>query len=251
MTLPSIEILALTGLPEIKPGDNLVALIVAVIHANKIKIGEGDIFVVAQKIVSKAEGSVVALDTIHPSARAMEWANQYDRDPRVIELVLREAHRIIKMERGVIIAETRHGFVCANAGVDVSNIDEGFAVLLPKDPDRAAAELHAQLSLEFTAHTPVIVSDTFGRPWREGLVNVALGVAGMPPMEDYRGTRDASGKPLHATILAVADEIASAAELVMRKSARIPVAIVKGMPHRPHAGSGAELIRKKENDLFR
>jgi coenzyme F420-0:L-glutamate ligase/coenzyme F420-1:gamma-L-glutamate ligase len=248
---PSIEIVPLAGLPEFKSGDDLAEFIAAAVRENNLRVGDGDIFVVAQKIVSKSEGKIVALDSVKPSARAVEWAEQYQRDPRVIEIVLREASRIIKMERGVIVAETRHGFVCANAGVDVSNVAEGFAVLLPDDPDRAAADLHAKLSSAFGAHTPVVVSDTFGRPWREGLVNVALGVAGISPMEDYRGTRDASGKELHATVIAIADEIASAAELVMRKSERIPVAIVKGIPNRGRGGSGTDLIRKKENDLFR
>jgi coenzyme F420-0:L-glutamate ligase/coenzyme F420-1:gamma-L-glutamate ligase len=251
VTVPSIEIVPLAGLPEFKIGDDLAKSIVAAVRENNLRVGDGDIFVVAQKIVSKSEGKIIALDSVRPSARAIEWAEQYQRDPRVIEIVLREASRIIKMERGVIVAETRHGFVCANAGVDVSNVAEGFAVLLPDDPDRAAADLHAKLTSAFAVHTPVIVSDTFGRPWREGLVNVALGVAGMSPLEDYRGKRDASGKELHATVIAAADEIASTAELVMRKSERIPVAIVKGIRGRGHAGSGADLIRKKENDIFR
>jgi coenzyme F420-0:L-glutamate ligase / coenzyme F420-1:gamma-L-glutamate ligase len=251
VTFPSIAIMPLAGLPEFKSGDDLAKLIVAAVRENNVRIGDGDIFVVAQKIVSKSEGKIVALDSVTPSARAIEWAEQYRRDPRVIEIVLREASRIIKMERGVIVAETRHGFVCANAGVDVSNVAEGFAVLLPDDPDRAAAELHAKLSGAFAAHTPVIVSDTFGRPWREGLVNVALGVAGMSPLEDYRGKRDASGKELHATLIAAADEIAAAAELVMRKSERIPVAIVKGISNSGRTGSGADLVRKRENDIFR
>lgn len=208
-------------------------------------------FVVAQKIVSKAEGRIVRLDSIEPSERAKMWAAQYGKDARVIELVLKEAARIVKMERGVIIAETPHGFVCANAGVDSSNTPKGTAALLPEDPDRSARKLQAGLSKHFGVPVGVIISDTFGRPWREGLVNVALGVAGIPPLIDYRGRRDAGGKIMQATIIALADELASAAELVMGKFDRVPVAIIQGVATVKRSGKGRELIRPAERDLFR
>ena len=206
---------------------------------------------VAQKIVSKAEGRIVRLDSIKPSVQATMWAAQYGKDARVIELVLKEAARIVKMERGVIVAETRHGFVCANAGVDTSNTPKGTAALLPEDPDRSARNLQAELSKLFGMPVGVIISDTFGRPWREGLVNVALGVAGIAPLIDYRGRRDAGGKVMQATIIALADELASAAELVMRKFDRVPVAIIQGAAGVKRSGKGRDLIRPAERDLFR
>jgi coenzyme F420-0:L-glutamate ligase/coenzyme F420-1:gamma-L-glutamate ligase len=220
-------------------------------RAQDLRIAEADVFVVAQKIVSKAEGRIVRLDSVAPSERARVWAQDWNKDARVIELVLREGKRIVKMERGVIIAETRHGFVCANAGVDVSNAADGTAILLPENPDASARTLQAQLSAAFGVHVGIVISDTFGRAWREGLVNVALGVAGVSPLIDYRGQTDADGKLLQATIIAIADEIASAAELVMGKAERIPVAIVRGARTETRSGSGADLIRPADKDLFR
>lgn len=250
MTLP-IQIIPLAGLPEIQPRDDLSSLIAAATKSSSISIAANDIFVVAQKIVSKSEGRVVRLDSVHPSDRAVAWARENKKDPRVVELVFRESRSILKIERGIIVAETRHGFICANAGVDLSNVAPGSAVLLPEDPDRSARELCSALSSKFSAHTPVIISDTFGRPWRNGLTNVALGVAGIAPLLDYRGTPDATGRHLQATIIALADEIASAAELVMGKASNIPVVIVKGIPHTSAEGSAADLIRPKSEDLFR
>jgi len=246
-----VQIFPLPGVPEVKPGDDLSRLIIAAARAQDLRIAEADVFVVAQKIVSKAEGRIVRLDSIAPSERAWDWAKTWNKDARVIELVLREGKRIVKMERGVIIAETRHGFVCANAGVDVSNANDGTAILLPENPDTSARTLQAQLSAAFGVHVGIVISDTFGRAWREGLVNVALGVAGVAPLIDYRGQTDANGKLLQATIIAIADEIASAAELVMGKADRIPVAIVRGARFETRSGSGADLIRPAEKDLFR
>jgi coenzyme F420-0:L-glutamate ligase / coenzyme F420-1:gamma-L-glutamate ligase len=251
MPRPPIQIIPIDGLPEILPGDDLVRFIADAVHAADIGIADGDIFVVAQKIVSKAEGRIVRLDSLTPSPRAAAWAAEWGKDARVIELVLAGSARIVKMERGVIVAETRHGFVCANAGVDVSNAADGTAILLPEDPDASARALATGLRNRFGATLGVIVSDTFGRPWREGLVNVALGVTGLAPLIDYRGTRDASGKPMTATIIAAADEIASAAELVMGKSDGVPVAIVRGFAAQSREGSGRDLIRPAEKDLFR
>lgn len=248
---PALGIIPLTGLPEVAPGDNLAALIVEAAGRQGLAFSEGDVFVVAQKIVSKAEGRIVRLDSVAPSERASRWAAEHHKDPRVIELVLRESSGIVRMERGVIVARTRHGFVCANAGVDVSNTREGTALLLPEDPDSSARKLQEQLARAFGCHVGVIVSDTFGRPWREGLVNVALGVAGMAALADYRGQRDAHGKIMQATIIALADELAAAAGLVMGKLNRVPVAIVQGIAIKKDGGSGRDLIRAAERDLFR
>jgi coenzyme F420-0:L-glutamate ligase / coenzyme F420-1:gamma-L-glutamate ligase len=248
---PAVGIIPLTGLPEVAPGDDLAALIVEAAGRQGLAFTEGDVLVVAQKVVSKAEGRIVGLDSVAPSERASRWAAEYQKDPRVIELVLRESSGIVRMERGVIVARTRHGFVCANAGVDVSNTREGTALLLPEDPDTSARKLQEHLARAFGCHVGVIVSDTFGRPWREGLVNVALGVAGMEPLADYRGQRDAHGKIMQATIIALADELAAAAGLVMGKLDRVPVAIVQGIAIKKGSGSGRDLIRAAERDLFR
>jgi coenzyme F420-0:L-glutamate ligase / coenzyme F420-1:gamma-L-glutamate ligase len=245
-----IHITALAELPEIAPGDDLSALIVEAVKRQDLPINNGDIFVVAHKIVSKAEGKIVWLDSIQPSKRAEQWAAEYQKDPRVIELVLLESSRIVRMERGVIVAETRHGFICANAGVDVSNAPNGGAILLPEDPDRSARAMQIRLTNNFGVHVAVIIADSFGRPWREGLVNVALGVAGLAPLVDYRGKRDASGKVLQATLIAKADELAAAAELVMGKIDRVPVAIVQGVVSDDQAGSGRDLIRSAATDIF-
>lgn len=246
-----VEIFPLPGLPEITPGDDIAAAIAEAVRTHDMRIVEDDVFVVAQKIVSKAEGRIVRLAHIVPSERARLWADQWSKDARVVELVLRESKRIVRMERGVIVAETSHGFVCANAGIDVSNADAETAILLPADPDASARGLHAALCKVFACHVGIIVSDTFGRAWREGLINVALGVAGLNPLLDYRGQTDANGKPLQATVIAVADELAAAAELVMGKSDRIPVAIVRGAKLVSRSGRGADLIRPAEKDLFR
>jgi coenzyme F420-0:L-glutamate ligase/coenzyme F420-1:gamma-L-glutamate ligase len=251
VTAPSIEILALCGLAEIHPHDNLAKLIFDAAGRQQFTAREHDVFVIAQKVVSKAEGRIVRLDSIAPSARAIEWATEWNKDARHVEVVLRESKRIVRMERGLIIAETRHGFVCANAGVDASNAPEGCVILLPEDADRSARELQEALAKFFRAPVGVIISDTFGRPWRRGLTNVALGVAGIAPLLDYRGTEDRGGKTLHATVLAIADEIAAAAELVMGKLDGVPVAIVRGAP-RGNFGAGAiDLVRDAESDLFR
>jgi coenzyme F420-0:L-glutamate ligase/coenzyme F420-1:gamma-L-glutamate ligase len=246
-----MQLFPLPGLPEIGPGDDLARLITDAVRAQDFPIVSGDILVIAQKIVSKAEGQIVQLDSITPSERAAAWAKEWGKDARVIELVLRESKRIARMERGIVIAETRHGFVCANAGVDVSNAPEGTAILLPADPDGSARALQMRLGEEFGAGIGIVISDTFGRPWREGLVNVALGVAGVAPLIDYRGERDANGKLLQATIIALADELASAAELVMGKSERVPVVIIRGLRTKAPSGSGRDLIRPAEMDLFR
>jgi coenzyme F420-0:L-glutamate ligase / coenzyme F420-1:gamma-L-glutamate ligase len=251
MSIDTITITGLRGMPEVKQGDDLSSMIASATADAKLVVQERDIFVIAQKIVSKAEGRVVQLDSIVPSTGALEWAARYDKDPRVIEVVLRESKRVVRMDRGVIISETHHGFVCANAGVDASNTPEGTVVLLPEDPDGAARHIRQRLEGSFGVRVAVIVSDTFGRPWREGLVNVALGVSGMAPLIDYRGQIDSFGRGLRVTVLAVADELASAAELVMRKTDAVPVAIIRGFQYDAREASGRELIRASEHDLFR
>ncbi|MGC2419933.1 MAG: coenzyme F420-0:L-glutamate ligase [Candidatus Acidiferrales bacterium] len=246
-----IEIIPLMELPEVASGDDVARLLAEAAREQGLVPKQRDVFVVAQKIVSKAEGRIVHLDTIEPSERAERWAAEYNKDPRVIEIVLSEASSIVRMERGVIIAKTRHGFVCANAGVDLSNAPEGTALLLPEDPDRSASKLQEELTRAFGVHLGVIISDTFGRPWREGLVNVALGVAGMAPLVDYRGHRDAHGRTLQATVIAIADELAASAGLVMGKLNRVPVAVIRGVPLSDGTGTGRELIRPSDKDLFR
>ena len=244
-----IRIRGLEGMPEIHPGDNLCERILNALGTDPIR--PGAIFVVAQKIVSKAEGRIVRLETIAPSARAQQWAEKYNKDPRIVEVVFRESKRIVRMDRGVLIVETHHGFICANGGVDVSNAPKGSVVLLPEDPDRSAMQLCRELEMALHSPLAVIISDTFGRPWRQGLANVALGVAGLSPLKDYRGQTDFYGRALQATVLAVADELASAAELVMGKTLGIPVAAIEGFPLERVPGSGRDLIRPPEEDLFR
>jgi coenzyme F420-0:L-glutamate ligase/coenzyme F420-1:gamma-L-glutamate ligase len=208
---------------------------------------------VTHKVVSKAEGNLVDLTTIAPSALAVDWGERYEKDPRQVEVVLREAVRIVRMERGVLIAETRHGFVCANAGVDASNVSPDTVCLLPADPDRSAAGIRDGLKRELGVEVGVIISDSFGRPWRNGIVNVAIGVAGVPALADYRGLTDEAGYSLHVTVLAVADELAAAAELVMNKLDKRPVAIVRGyqFPISAEPGSGRDLLMDPARDMFR
>lgn len=247
--MKGLEILPVDGIPEVRPGDDLPALIFA---AAQGIFRSGDIMVVTHKIVSKAEGRLVRLGNVEPSAFAKEFAVRYEKDPRQVEVVLRESRRIVRMDRGIIISETHHGFVCANAGVDASNVPGDDTVcLLPLDPDASAARLQSNLLSRTGAEIAVIISDSFGRAWRQGITNVAVGVAGMNPLADYRGETDPHGHPLTASILAVADELAATAELVMGKIAGIPVAIVRGYPYQRGSGTGKDLLMEPERDLFR
>jgi coenzyme F420-0:L-glutamate ligase/coenzyme F420-1:gamma-L-glutamate ligase len=244
--IDELRLRALPGLPEIRPGDDLPALLAAVVPR-----GPG-VLVVAQKIVSKAEGRIVRLDDVEPSPRARELGLVVGRDPRHVELVLREAARVVRAVPGVLIAETRHGLVCANAGVDLSNAPESdgpgaeIAVLLPLDPDASAECIRARLG----PGRAVIVSDTFGRPWREGLVDVAIGVAGLAPLRDMRGEPDRSGRVLQVTVMAQADQLAAAAGLLMEKAAGRPAVWIEGL-HPSGSGRLADLIRDPSRDLFR
>jgi coenzyme F420-0:L-glutamate ligase/coenzyme F420-1:gamma-L-glutamate ligase len=237
---------------EILPADDLAEKLAAALKHQKVKLESGDIVVVKHKIVSKAEGRLVTLDSVKASPAAKAWSRRTGTDARAIELALSESKRIVRKKKGVLITETRHGFVCANSGVDVSNVDGGeSAVLLPKDPDRSAASLRLQLKRLFGVDIAVIISDSFGRPWREGLTEVAIGVAGMKSIVDYRGRRDPHGYPLHASYEAVADEVACAAGLVCGKLNRTPFCIVRGFAFQSGRGSARELIRPAKNDLFR
>jgi coenzyme F420-0:L-glutamate ligase/coenzyme F420-1:gamma-L-glutamate ligase len=246
-----LHLFPVPGVPEETAGADLGAVIADAVVRSGRGVEGGDVFVVAQKVVSKAEGAVVSLDTVTPSATALRWASETGKDPRFVEVILREARRIVRMDRGILIVETRHGFVCANAGVDTSNVEPGFVTVLPDDPDASAQRLCADLTRSFRCAIAVIVSDTFGRAWREGVVNVALGVAGLRPLVDYRGTVDTYGRPLTSTVIALADELAGAAEIVTRKSARTPVAMVRGAGEWAGEGNGRLLVRDASRDLFR
>jgi coenzyme F420-0:L-glutamate ligase/coenzyme F420-1:gamma-L-glutamate ligase len=246
-----LHLFAVPGLPEMTAGADLAGLLAGAVSRSGRRVDDGDVFVVAQKIVSKAEGAVVRLDEVVPSPAAAAWAAANNRDPRAIEVILRESRRIVRMERGILIAETRHGFICANAGVDASNVPPGFVTVLPEDPDASAERLRTALTTAFGCRVAVIVSDTFGRAWREGAVNVALGVAGLQPLIDYRGRVETYGRPLTSTVIALADELAAAAEIVTRKAAGTPVAIVRGAAEWLGEGNGRALVREASRDLFR
>jgi coenzyme F420-0:L-glutamate ligase/coenzyme F420-1:gamma-L-glutamate ligase len=242
-----LEITALCSLPEVRPGDDLALLI----RGASAEIDPSVMVAAAQKIVSKSEGAIVDLREIQPSGLARSWAAEWNKDARLIELILNQSRRIVKMDRGVIISETQHGFVCANAGVDQSNVEgEHFATVLPTDPDASAKRLRASLGCG-----AVIITDTFGRPWREGLMDVAIGVAGLDPLGDHRGRVDRHGRTLTSTIVAVADQLAAAAGLVMRKADGCPVALIRGFEWQPADDqsrcSARSLLRKPEQDLFR
>ena len=239
-----ISILPVEGLPEIREGDDLAALI-----AERAALEAGDVLVVAQKAVSKAEGRVVRLADVEPSEEARRIAA--DGDPRKVEVILQEAARLVRIRPPLVIAETRHGFVCASAGVDASNAPEPEAlVLLPEDPDASAERLRARLRELIGAEVSVIVSDSFGRAWRQGTTDVAIGIAGVRPLLDLKGTRDRVGYELHATVIAVADELAGAAELAMGKTEGVPAAVIRGVEARGE-GSARELVMPPERDLFR
>lgn len=235
---------------EIRPGDPLPELISQQLVRRSLGWQDGDVLVVAQKAVSKAEGRIVALDRVEPSEKALDWAGRYGKDPRMIEVVLQQARRIVRMERGVLIAETEHGFICANCGVDQSNTAPGTVALLPEDPDRSADRICRFVRERHGAEIACLISDSFGRPWREGLVSVALGVAGLQPVIDLRGQPDRSGRKLTSTLQAVGDELAAAAGLMMGKADGVPAVLIRGYRFRPADGCGRDLLRPPEHDLF-
>jgi len=252
MSLTELRVIGLPGLPIVTPGADLVALIQQAAAAVPLSLQAGDIVVITQKIVSKAEGCVIALKDVTPSPWAEQYARQWGKDPRHVEVVLRQSRRIVRMDRGVLIAETHHGFICANAGVDQSNIEgEEVVAVLPIDPDASARAIRQGLRERLGVEVAVLISDTFGRPWRNGIVNIAIGLSGMQAIKDYTGQLDAQGYELRVTALAVADELAAAAELVMNKLDNVPVAVIRGYDYPRGEGSLAQLIRAPERDLFR
>ena len=257
MTTGEMRVIPVPFSDEITPGDDLAEKVRVALRQRRLWLQAGDILVVKHKIVSKAEGQVVELESVSPSRAAKAWARTCPSDARMVELALGESRRVVRKKmlrkkKGVLITETRHGLVCANSGVDASNVDGGnSAVLLPKDPDRSATRLRSRIKKLLDISVAVIISDSFGRPWREGLTEVAIGVAGMKPLLDYRGMRDPHGYRLRASYEAVADELACAAGLVCGKLNRTPVCLVRGFRYQRGRASARDLIRPKENDLFR
>jgi len=248
---PRYEVIGIEGLPEIHVGDDLARLITHASVAQGIPLAAGDLLVVSQKIVSKTEGRVVRLGDITPSADTRVVAEEIGRDPRLVEVILRESRRVVRKDKGVLIVETHHGLVCANAGVDQSNVDADTACLLPEDSDRSARGLRDRLAALTGYDLGIIIADTFGRPWREGLTNVAIGVAGLEPLKSYLGEKDPAGHVLQATILALADELSSAAEPIMGKLDRIPVVIIRGLDWPRGENGSRSLLRDPSRDLFR
>jgi coenzyme F420-0:L-glutamate ligase/coenzyme F420-1:gamma-L-glutamate ligase len=234
------EVLGVADLPEIRPGDDLCGLIMEAARRQGTPLLSGDLLVIGQKIVSKAEGRLVRLGDVQPSPAAVSMAAQLGRDARLVEVILRESRRIVRMDRGVLITETHHGWVCANAGVDQSNVERDCVALLPEDSDRSARRLREQIRERAGVEVGLIIADTFGRPWREGLTNVAIGVSGLAPLRSYLGMKDEAGRELQATILAVADELAG-----------VPVAIVRGLPLTSSDEGSKPLLRDPARDLFR
>jgi coenzyme F420-0:L-glutamate ligase/coenzyme F420-1:gamma-L-glutamate ligase len=252
----TLVVRALDAIPEIVPGDDLAAMLGDAIErqADLLPLRPDDVLVVTQKVVSKSEGAVVDLKTVEPRPEAVEFARKFDRDPRQIEVVLREARRVVRMTNGVLITETPHGFVCANGGVDASNVGPGtgqVVTLLPGDPDASAAAIRSAIGARFHVDVPVIVSDSFGRPWRWGIVDVAIGISGMLPLEDLRGVADHDGRVMKSTVRAVADEIATAAELAFGKTAARPAAIVRGANPTRGEATIRDALMPAEFDLFR
>jgi coenzyme F420-0:L-glutamate ligase/coenzyme F420-1:gamma-L-glutamate ligase len=250
-----LSVIALDGMPEVHPGDDLAALLVIAIQATAgvLPLAEDDVLVVTQKIVSKAEGAVVDLTTITPRPEAVAFAERWDRDPRQLEVVLREARRIVRMANGVLITETSHGFICANGGIDASNMgpQSGSVVtLLPADPDASASRIRAAVRAAFDVDLPIVISDSFGRPWRWGIVDVAIGVSGLIPLDDMRGKPDADGRIMRSTVRATADELATAAELALGKTSGRPAAIVRGANPTRGEGRISDALMPREFDLF-
>ncbi len=250
--MQEIRIIPVPLSAEIRPGDSLAQILFDSLRGRRISLAKGDVLVVKHKIVSKAEGRLVRLDTVKPSMASRTWGKRYKVDARVIELALRESKSVIRRKNGVLITETRHGFICANSGIDVSNVDGGeHALLLPEDPDGSARKLQRELRKLSGLSIPVIISDSFGRAWREGLTEAAIGVAGMKAIHDYRGRRDPHGYSLRVTLDAVADELACAAGLLSSKLTRTPFVIIRGFRYQSGRGGSRSLLRPAKLDLFR
>jgi len=248
----AISIIPIPGIPQVRPGDDLTTFLLDAIDKAAIGVQNGDVFVICQKVISKAEGAIVDLRTIEPSPFSQHIAGQWEKDPRMVEVVLRESSRIVRMKNGVVITETKHGWVCANSGVDASNsYSDDIVIVLPKDPDASARRIRNEVQARRKTTIAVIITDTFGRPWRDGLVEFALGVAGIDPLLDLRGQSDLQGRELHHTVVAVADELAAAAGLLMEKDAAIPAVLIRGYRYSAVEGDSKKLIRPAEADLFR
>ncbi|MBB3770219.1 coenzyme F420-0:L-glutamate ligase/coenzyme F420-1:gamma-L-glutamate ligase [Angulomicrobium tetraedrale] len=249
---PRLELLALDGLPLVQPGDDLAGLIAAALDRAGLVLRDGDVLVVAQKIVSKAEGRRVALADVTPTARAGALAQEVGKDARLVELILRESRRVVRQSPGVLIVEHRLGLVMANAGIDQSNVEDGFALLLPEDPDASAERLRARLVPDAAMRIGIVINDSFGRPWRRGTVGTAIGAAGLPALVDRRGEADLFGRPLQVTMIALADEIAAGASLLMGPAAEgLPVVLLRGVPWYAPFSPARALLRPENEDLFR
>ncbi len=248
----SVSAIPIEGIPEVRPGDSLPELILAAVRGMRHEFARGDILVITHKVVSKSEGGLVALDSVRPRAAAKRWAAAHGYDARVVELALRQSANVLRQKHGVLITETQQGWICANSGVDVSNVDGGrSAVVLPADADKSAQKIFAALKRRLGFAVPVIITDTFGRPWREGLVEAAIGIAGMKAFRDYREERDPYGYELRVSLEAVADELAGMAGLACGKLTRRPACIIRGFEYTAGVGRAKDLIRPKKRDLFR
>ena len=246
-----VMVLPVNGMPRIKPGDDLNRIIAAALKRNRLRLLDHDIVVVTQKIVSKSEGRLARFEEVKPSSKAKALAQELGKDARLVELVLQESRRVVRKGHGVLITETRHGFVCANSGIDLSNVESGYAVLLPEDPDASARRIRKGLEKVSKKKLAVVVTDTFGRPWREGQTDVAIGCSGIVPTEKLAGIIDPFGCVLRVTEPAIVDEVAAAAELVMQKLSLVPVAIVRGVAYKRGEGGVRSIVRDGSQDLFR
>ena len=250
--MASLKLIAIEGVPMIRRGDDLARLIANALSSMDLRLQKGDILAICQKIVSKAEGRLISLKEIEPSPLAQRFAARWEKDPREVELVMRQTSRIVRMDNGVLIVETGPGWVCANAGIDQSNsLSEDVAILLPEDADASAVRIRNELKRITSAEVAVLITDTFGRPWRDGLTEVCLGIAGIDPLLDMRGTTDLGGRELHHTVIAVADELAAAAGLMMPKAGAVPAVLIRGYQFKPTEASAKSLIRPAASDLFR
>ena len=249
--MPELRAIPIEGIGEVCPGDDVISLLLSALQSKRKKLADGDILVITHKIISKAEGQIVPLASIKPSRKAAAWAHKYKLDPRLTEIAWNQGI-VVRQHHGVTITETAHGLVCANSGVDASNVDGGKSVvLLPRDPDQSARKIHLALKKKLGFAVPVIITDSFGRAWREGLTEVAIGIAGMRPFRDSRGARDPYGYKLKVTLEAIADELAGMAGLACGKLTRLPACIIRGYPFHRGRGRARDLIRARERDMFR
>ena len=249
--MPEIRAIPIQGIGEVRPGDDVAGVILAALQGQRRTLSQGDILVITHKIVSKAEGQIVPLASVRPSRKATAWAQKYNLDPRLTQIAWNQGS-IVRRHHGVTITETTHGFVCANSGVDASNVDGGHSVvLLPRDPDQSARRIFRDIKRKLGFPVPIIITDSFGRAWREGLAEVAVGIAGMRSFRDSRGARDPYGYKLKVTLEAIADELAGMAGLACGKLTRMPACIIRGYPFQPGRGRARDLVRARERDMFR